>query len=436
MKTIIVISFGFLLYFLPTAGVMGEMKKYNASYFSTTPLNVPENVEIRNNYSDILFGSNKDILDAPENVYNQSYFDHRVRFQTRKNDESIYMLFTNEEDFKFPLYSAGSYIIKKDRDSGSFVQVKIFVRSDPESFIRVFPWGNRSRMDVYIHGYPAYKDVNLSHPFETVLIEPFSRLVEISGSSIDWSLLAPGKYTEGSKRIYSMVQAIRNELPRLEDGEDGAIDAEGVYRYIETLAEQDGKGLNCSGFAKWIVDGIYYDRNSRFLDIEELKKKPEGLRGNRWSTRYEDERDPYFGLDWTRNLAASVAGAAGGEDNRKPGSLEKWDVREIPFLTYIEDVGFQVDNLSFILYYLALNEPGYFYLASLNSPFGEEPALRQHFHVALLFPYFDEEGRFHKVIMERTVESSAKNFIARYGRDYIHIVRVKAPANYTPPGIN
>ena len=116
--------------------------------------------------------------------------------------------------------------------------------------------------------------------------------------------------------------------------------------------------------------------------------------------------------------------------------MEKWDVREIPFLTYVEDVGYPVENLSFILYYLALNEPGYFYLASLNRPFGEEPALRQHFHVALLFPYFGEDGRFQEVILERTVESSMKSFIARYGRDYVHLVRVKAPADYSPPAAN
>jgi hypothetical protein len=363
-------------------------------------------------------------LTAPETVWDQSYEDHRVRFQTRKTEENLYLLFTNEVDFKYPLYSAGSYIMKKDRETGSFIQVKIFIRGDQDSFIRVFPWAERSRMDVYIRGYPAYKDVNLPQPFEQLVTAPFARLMETTSDSIDWSLFSPGEYGSGNRNVQTMVRALREALPGLTDEDDGAMDADGIFRYIEDLAVQEAAGLNCSGFAKWVVDGMYFSTHSTFLDIESLKQKPIGLRGNRWSNRHEDERDPYFGLDWTRNLASAV---------QRTGSLEGWDVREIPFLTYIEDVGFPVEHLEFILYYLALKEPGYFYLASINRPFGEEPTLRQHFHVALFFPYFDETGKFHPVILETTVESTLKGFLSRYGRDFMHIVRIKAPLSYSPP---
>lgn len=427
MKNFTIICFGLFLFLLSAAGAVGEMSKHNSTFFLSAQLDIPENVEIRRDYSDTIFGSNTDIITSAESVSIQSYADHRVRFQTRKNDESLYLLFTNEEDFKFPLYSAGSFIIKKDRESGRFIQVKIFILSDPNSFIRVFPWGERSRMDVYIQGYPAYRDVNLPHSFETVLTAPLSQLIETSKNSIDWSLFSSADYDSGSRNVQFMVNAIRDKLPQLVDAEDGALDADGVFRYIETMELQEKGGLNCSGFAKWVVDGIYYSSHARFLEIEQLKRKPSGLRGNRWSNRYEEERDPYFGLDWTRNLASAV---------QKKGSLESWDVRDIPFFTYIEDVGYPVENLPFILYYLSLTEPGHFYLASLNRPFGEGPTLRQHYHVALLFPYFDEKGSFQSVVMERTVESSMKSFIARYNRDYIHLVRVKVPPAYTPIEIN
>lgn len=48
-----------------------------------------------------------------------------------------------------------------------------------------------------------------------------------------------------------MLQSIRYQLPLLSDSPTGAIDSDGNY------TKNSGNGLNCSGFAKWIVDGFY-----------------------------------------------------------------------------------------------------------------------------------------------------------------------------------
>jgi hypothetical protein len=96
-------------------------------------------------------------------------------------------------------------------------------------------------------------------------------------------------------------------------------------------------------------------------------------------------------------------------------------------------VGFPVEYLSFILYNLAYHHPGKFYLASVNREFGDDPVLRQHIHVAVLFPYFDREGQFHAVVMERNGETGVSSLKKRYPRDFIHLVGVEGDTNFHPP---
>ncbi|MFA7565651.1 MAG: hypothetical protein WCY01_01390, partial [Alkalispirochaeta sp.] len=104
-----------------------------------------------------------------------------------------------------------------------------------------------------------------------------------------------------------------------------------------------------------------------------------------------------------------------------------------PFARYVEDVGYRVESLSAVLYWLARNEPGTFYLGSVNRLFGSDPVLRQHTHVVVLFPWFDESGRFQVSVMERNVETSLSSLEKRYGKDYIHLVRVRGNPRFEPP---
>jgi len=222
-------------------------------------------------------------------------------------------------------------------------------------------------------------------------------------------------------------------LHTLPDAEDGAMDASGNLVFIESLVLQDqDAGFNCSGFAKWIVDGLHMGLYGSFLPIEPLKVKHLDLRGHRWSDALEDERDPYFGLDWTRNLATTMLSAGQGGREVHPESA---DVRSVKYHTYVEDVGYPVDRLAQIMYLLAVEEPGNFYIASLNREFGDAPPLHQHVHVAVLFPYLDDRGRFFVDVLERNVETSIESLNRRYRDDDIHLVRVRADQAYTPPVI-
>ena len=392
----------------------------------------PENSETRKGFREYITAPTADVLALKPFVARQKLDGLRVNFKVETQDESFYLLFINEKDGKFPLYGRGSYIIKRSLDDGAFVQVKVFLNGEPDCFVRIYPFGDRAEMEIVMFGKPLYSKINLPYSFADVLVIPFADIIESAAGTVKWNLLLPEVTDNTFSLKQSMVTQIREILPELEDADDGALDANGRWVYIETLKLQEGKGFNCSGFVKWVADSIFYGITGKYMSIENLKNKFLEERGNRWSDHHEDDRDPYFGLDWTRNIAAKIQTArrceiSGYEDN---------DVRSVPWSDWTEDVGFPIDDLKLVLYYLSVTEPDYIYLASINTSYGTEPVLRQHVHTAVMFPYLDDDGRFRDVVMERNFESDSESLKGRYEGAHVHLVRVRPVFGYKLPAVN
>jgi hypothetical protein len=335
------------------------------------------------------------------------------------------------------LVSPGSYIVRKRLSDGSIDQVKIFLQRDEESFLRVHPREGHStvELDLYLAGELFYRDVHVPMTMERILVAPLPEIQRATAGIVDWSIVAVDAAHPGYGAVETMVEQIRGALPTLPDAEDGAMNEEGHLVRIETLAAMDEQtGFNCSGFAKWVVDGLYQPAHGSYLAIEPLKRRHIDHRGTRWSRRLEESRDPYFGLDWTRNLAIHLAAADRDED---PADFdpEVMDVRSVPTARYREDVGFPVEDLPWILYRLAVLHPGEIYLGSVSRPYGEDVVLRQHSHVVVFLPFFGRDGRFNSVVMERNVESSTASLQERYPGEYVHLTRVNANRLFVPPRI-
>ncbi|RKX80136.1 MAG: hypothetical protein DRP87_00850, partial [Spirochaetes bacterium] len=344
VRTLIFIFVLLICLFTPERGE-AERDSLNieeAGYYEFTDLYppFPENVEVRKLLKEIIFAPAVEAMRASQGVFVQKNFNNRVLFQVKRQNGAFYLLFTNEENYSFPLYSRGSYIIKRSLEDGSLLQIKIFLRNHPECFLRIFPRNDRSSMDVYLYGYPVYQNINLPISLQEITTSPFNLLKRMSKNSVDWSLIFSPE-AEQYKEVRLMAEKIRGKLPELRDADDGAMNQNGEYVLIEDLSIQESGGFNCSGFAKWIVDGIYYLKNGRYLPIERLKDKNYSTRGHRWSERYEDSRDPYFGLDWTRNLSLSLLETE--SESKALIDPEVADVREVPFFDYIEDVGYPVE---------------------------------------------------------------------------------------------
>lgn len=435
----------------------GESISYMTAQGAAGTIEWPENREIRNVLEETVFSPGAASGDSFSGIYEQHTQSHRVKFEVERGADVVYYLFVNEEAYRFPVYSRGSYVVKKGTD-GIFRQVKIFLGTDPGNFLRVFPDGDRSRIDAYLFERKLYGDVVIPLPFERVLTDPFSELVRLTGRLIDWNLLAPGTDDPGYARLGAMADAVRKMLPRLRDADDGAMDADGAFvKIADGMPQPVPGGFNCSGFAKWIADGMLQAVVGRLFSIEELSARHTGYRGNRWSEPLERVRDPYFGLDWTRNIAVGLyhagfgsglqrqglndAGpeartAEGRSGQGRPGDdPEAMDVREVPFARYVEDVGYAADDLPLVMYYLAVTEPGWFYLASVNKEFGADPRLRQHTHVAVLLPYFTAEGRFVVNVFETNREHDFSSFLS-YNREFdLHLVRIQARDLFELPSI-
>ena len=109
----------------------------------------PENYEVRLKYRDLIFGPRNDLLSFKPVEVDQVSEDLSVSMQIQEQNDSLYLIFTNEERGEYPLYSRGSYIIRRNSETGNFTQVKIFIRTEPESFVRIHPAGKRFRSSVF-----------------------------------------------------------------------------------------------------------------------------------------------------------------------------------------------------------------------------------------------------------------------------------------------
>jgi len=395
----------------------------------------PDTSDVRAQVSEIALASLDVLWSADSHVLRSRNSGVRARFSVEANRDYMYALVAPQRGEAFPVDTAGTYVLRRDRRDGSVSQIKVFLRSHPGFFVRIRPASaDASEMSVVLAGVEIHRGVPVALSIERIFELPLDELFEATPRQVAWSLFFPDTSSERHAITQLVIERSRASLHTLPDAEDGAMNERGELVRIESIALADQEpGFNCSGFAKWIVDGLYSGRYGAFLPIEPLKEKHLDYRGNQQTRRYEELRDPFFGLDWTRNLAVAARHAP---DQVWEGSPEQADVRSVDHVDYVEDAGYRVSHLPLVLFQLAEREPGHLYLASFSRDFGTNPTLQQHVHVAVLFPYFDREGRFHTVVMERNVETSLGSIDRRYRDDFVHLVRVELLEAFAPPVIH
>ena len=371
------------------------------------------------------------------------------------NQEEFAIVLAREQNGTFPGWVQGSWVLTRRLDNnldGS--RIRIFLRSDFNTYVQFRPFGSdRSLMDVVIYDGYVIRAQPLPFPFERLLVLPVEDILAEAGSRF------PRNYFEPDPGIYrdtrEFVRAVRERLPELRFGDDGAIDENGQFVFINNLASQSpsNQGLNCSGFAKWIVDGLLRPLTGQRLSITPLKQ-PFGDRGASFTEPWEELRDPFFGLDWTRNLA-SIAWTT----LRSPvfSTLEEFEVRSwnithlierrpggsvvTVYPGFVEPAGFAFDGLHALMYSLAIDEPNRIFLAAINNelparqiiPPRSQPRIRAYFHIAALVPFFNENGVFQVVVFESAAETSFARFRTRYPEGhFVNLVRIPVEGRFEP----
>ncbi|MBU0926853.1 MAG: hypothetical protein KKA67_03835 [Spirochaetes bacterium] len=371
-----------------------------------------------------------------------------VSVETRAG--AFYVVVSPERGGAFPAYAQGSWIVKRSDSDGSFLQAKIMLRSDPGTFARVYPDGSRSRIDVVAYGGVLYREVPVPLPFEELVVSPFSRIRALTSDVIAWDLFSPdpGLYRD----LVGLAEAVRERLPGLRYADDGAIDADGRSVYIATLAGQASPaGLNCSGFVKWLVDGMLRPMTGSYLSVSGLRDRMIGWRGSSFTSGFEESLDPFFGLDWSRALAKAAwstfypsltdESPISNDVDDAPFALRVRDSDPVnggsayeAFSDNFDDAGIDVRGLKATLFLLASREPGRFYLAQFNAREKDPPRLRRYYHIAALFPYFDDEGVFRVAVFESAAETSLEA-VGRRGYEFVKLVRMPAAARFEPQAL-
>ncbi|QQO09035.1 hypothetical protein [Breznakiella homolactica] len=366
-----------------------------------------------------------------------------IEVRSEAGRDEFMVILARGRDGSYPGWIQGSWILTRSMTDGAPLRIRVFLRSDPYTYVQFRPLGDdRSQMDVVLYEGYVVRSLPLAIPFRRLLSAPVEEALAAAEGKF------PRRYFDPVPGLYRDITAfttnVRERLPELSFRDDGAIDENGQYVFIHTLKPQDGtEGVNCSGFAKWIVDGILRPVTGERLSIAPLKE-PYGERGSSLTEPYEELRDPFFGLDWTRNLAAA------GSRLRSPSFayLDEIEVRSAHVATvtvreqglsrlraypgFLHNAGYGVEGLHSLLYTLAIDEPGRIYLASVNNEIGPAPRMRQHFHVAVLVPYFTEEGIFRITVFESAEETSFTKFKNRYPGNFVNLVRVPVESSFDP----
>ena len=370
----------------------------------------------------------------------------KIQVRSEEGKDEFMVILARERNGAYPGWAQGSWILTRKRADGSPTRIRIFLRSDPYTYIQFRPVApDRSVMDMVLYNAYAVRSLPIPYAMERLFTLP----VEEALSSVAGRF--PREYFDPDPAAYRdlsrFMALVRERLGTLSFHDDGAIDDAGRYVYIANLQAQNGEaGLNCSGFAKWMVDGILRPITGKRLPIQPLKKAF-GNRGSSFTEAYEETRDPFFGLDWTRNLASTALTTI--LSSADFGKLEEIEVQRSPFSSliardpagnsirsypsFLNNAGFSIEGLQPLLYTLAIDQPGTIYLASVNSEEGNaRPRIRQHFHVAVLVPYFNEYGVFQIAVFESAAETSFAYFRNRYPGHFVNLVRIPTESRFDP----
>ncbi len=420
----------FLCFFTGLSPAFSSMSR------SIQSISLPSTVFARRILSDSITGSYESADSLLPDVYIDLVNEHVINFFTEDTRKEIHFYFSLDPGMEFKNVKKGSCEIIRSNSAGGdrgVLEVRFYIKDDSGSFVRITPdkQSDESLLSIYLYGFLMQKDVKVPLTIDSIVSASFNEIEELTSAYVNWGFYLPDPRAIYSDDVIRLSNRILPLLNFLNDADDGAMDKDGNYVFIDTLKKQTGdEGLNCSGFAKWVIDGLYYLKKGTYIDLERLKKKHNGIRGNVWSKKLEDKYDPYFGLDWIRNLAYILAQSTNPEVR-----YDAFDITDLMFHSYVKDIGFPLKDLKTVLYELAVTKPEYFYLGSINMVTDDPPGLRKHLHVVVIFPYVDSLGKFSFSILSRNKEVSIAELKKNYPDSFIDLVRIKADTHFDPPGM-
>ncbi len=383
-------------------------------------------------------------------------FKIKTVYLKEKNMIAIVISPVHTEFTSFQKVPQGTWILYRNYTTGKPECIKIYPRENPELYLSLYPAADdekRSFINICLFNAYVKKDIPISIPFDSLYYLSLTELRNITKEMLPWNIFDPPVSYSSVEAASDIIRERLNTLVYLDDSafdefenpvhiknETPQTQSEilSAIRTDQRLKDIKG-GINCSGFAKWVVDGIIRPVAGQGIFIKSLKSKTD-VPDTYFTKPYED-RDIHFGLDWIRNLAAAALSLnvnrtvralnSGIDVNIEPFALVppiklSGTTSSYSFKGYEKNAGYQTNYLEAILYYLAVTEPGHFYLGAVSRDQGS-PALRQYHHIAAFFPYFDLLGNFHIDVYESGEETSIRSFMKTNNDAFTALVRIRAP---------
>lgn len=378
----------------------------------------------------------------------QSFLDVEVVTETKREKKLMEV---------YPVGAPGSFILYRNKTNGKPLRILWYFNPDAEVYIQLRPDESKTFADLIVFGSYAARSVPVGIPFEQFYTMTFQNLYNVTQKILPWEKVhvIPGQYLDSLQ----MVAVIRELLPKIDYVEEACYNEKNeLYSFItnEPLTvkrisdekESDKKEerllLSSQGFLKWIIDGVTVPNTGKNTKIEDLERQTvtystlgkSGILSQKWNLS--------FSLDWTRNLAAEALSARSTREySWEDGNV---DVKVEPFAAevingqlvnsvgYLKDTGYSAKKLKSLLYVLGITEPQYFYLAAIRQQSTIAADEMVFNDCAVLFPFFDDTGRFGCYVFENGREMTLETFCAKYANSFVHLVRVKSEESFFPKG--
>lgn len=352
----------------------------------------------------------------------------------------------------YPGDAAGAWLLVRNALTGRPEQIKVYFTADSSVYIQLTPQNNKTLADFVIEGLYAARGVPVGVPFENLYTASFQDIISLTEKSLPWQYANTQKGQYQSK--LQMIGVIRKNLGRIAYMDDTCYDENGQLVYISDGSRRKIESnidfskmvlVDQCGFLKWVVDGLVEPLTGSKLYLKPLRVKtveydPLGLNGV-----LDQKENLSFTLDWCRNLAAAhvsirtkrnyMWNESGTDVSIEPFGSEVSSEGLSQAAGYIKNTGYKISALRPVLYVLAATEPAFGYLAAIKRPLrnnSKDPEFFKFDECAVIFPFFDENGRFSCVIFENGRELTLNAFISKYSGCFVHLSRFLTETRFFP----
>lgn len=381
--------------------------------------NIPEEIE-KTTFENILKNLNDNDKLFLSNFYEENNKIYKIlefiRTEDIKKIDSIFKsLNFNEYDYLMYFYTIGkndkqnfyARLFYQFNHKKEFIKCRFYFQESSNSYL-LFSKNKPNRFNVILDGKKYREDLFYYFDFESLkYLSRDSFLYLIRENKIDSEILVD-KDDIGIKNKLIEKIIIPSLNPNYND--DGAINEFGEYIFIKTeeLQKGDKKGVNCSGFLKDVADNYIRLRNPHFkwMKISDLKRRRIEERINETYQRYEEQYDPFFGLDWTKNIIDNI------NSYYNYNIIKCEELKNDKYAVYLENRGYYFDELKEILLRDQKKDSNYFYVIVFNKLRDTKPMIPTFYHIAILVPYFNN-NKFDIRVFESGEETSLNKMVSR-----------------------